>query len=86
MQVDRDEMFRIYTQNLTDPSFKGVIYTCDLEHELNTLFMNPPNLKAFVLNSITKSYYAVGFSYPNLWNERFQEIIESLITVGIINQ
>jgi len=73
-------------RNLTDPSFKGVIYTCDLEHELNTLFLNAPNLKAFILNSITKSYYAVGFSYPNLWNERFQEIVEGLITGGIINQ
>lgn len=71
---------------MIDPSFKGVIYTCDLEHELNTLFLNAPNLKAFTLNSITKSYYAVGFSYPNLWNERFQEIVEGLITGGIINQ
>lgn len=41
--------------------------------------------KRFVPVPITKSYYAVGFSYENLWNERLEEIIEGLISGGIIN-
>ena len=86
MQVSRDELLDMYMQNLTNPSFKGVIYTCDLEHIFNTLYMNAPNIKAFTLDSISKSYYAVGFLYPNLWNERLQEIVESLVTGGIVNQ
>ena len=71
---------------MTDPSFKGVIYTCDLEHKLDIFYSDVPATKAIIVDSITKSFYAVGFLSPNLWNERFQEIVDGLITGGIINQ
>jgi hypothetical protein len=41
--------------------------------------------KRFVPVPISKSYYAVGFSFPNLWNERLLEIVEGLVTGGIVN-
>jgi len=63
----------------------GTILTCDIEHSLNMYYLRTPIPKRFVSIPITKSYYAVGFSYANLWNERFEEIIEGLITGGIVN-
>ena len=41
--------------------------------------------KRLVSIPITKSYYGIGFKYVNLWAERFQEIIEGLVTGGIVN-
>ncbi|KAL7014624.1 hypothetical protein ACKWTF_016034 [Chironomus riparius] len=80
-----NEYTALYFDNLTNPSFPGAILTCDVEHSLNTYYIQAPIPKRFVPIPITKSYYAVGFAYSNLWNERLNEIIEGLITGGIIN-
>jgi len=74
-----------YYHNLTDPSIRGSVLTCDVEHNLNMFYVEHPLPNRFVPVPISKSYYAVGFSFPNLWNERFLEIIEGLVTGGIIN-
>ena len=44
-----------------------------------------PITSRFIPSPITKSYYAFGFMYPNLWNERLNEIISDLITGGFVN-
>lgn len=41
--------------------------------------------KRFVSVPITKIYYAIGFDDLNIWAERFHEIIDGLISGGIIN-
>jgi hypothetical protein len=41
--------------------------------------------KRFVPIPITKIYFAMGFDDLNIWAERFEEIIEGLISGGIIN-
>ncbi|CAG9811075.1 unnamed protein product [Chironomus riparius] len=75
----------IYTNKISDPSFTGTVLTCDIEHQLNIYFSQVSFPKRFIPTPITKSFYAIGFLYPNLWNERLQEIIEGFITGGIIN-
>jgi len=72
-------------ENISDPLFTGTVLTCDIEHEMNIFYTQTPIPKRFVTTPITKSFYAIGFLYPNLWNERLQEIIEGFITGGIIN-
>ena len=52
---------------------------------MNIYYMRRPMTKRFIPTPISRSYYALGFVYPNLWNERLQEIVEGLITGGIIN-
>lgn len=44
-----------------------------------------PIARRFVPVPLTKSYYAMAFVYQNLWNERLQEIIDRLISGGIID-
>jgi len=39
----------------------------------------------FISIPITKIYYAIGFDDLNIWAERFNEIIDGLISGGIIN-
>ena len=72
-------------KHISNPSFTGTVLTCNIEHQLNIYFSQVPIPKRFIPTPITKSFYAIGFLYPNLWNERLQEIIEGLITGGIIN-
>jgi hypothetical protein len=74
-----------YIYNLTDPSTVGAVLTSDIDHNLNMYYYERPLPKRFVPVPISKSYYAVGFSFPNLWNERLLEIVEALITGGIVN-
>ncbi|CAG9811424.1 unnamed protein product [Chironomus riparius] len=76
---------QIYLQNLTDPTFTGTVLTCDIEHEMSIYYMQRPMAKRFISTPISRSSYALGFVYPNLWNERLQDIVEGLITGGIIN-
>jgi len=44
-----------------------------------------PMPRRFVPVPLTKSYYGMAFLYQNLWNERLQEIIDGLISGGIID-
>jgi len=80
-----EDFFEIYIHNLSNPSFTGTVLTCDLEHELNIHFTQIQMPKRFVPIPITKIYYAIGFDDLNIWDERFHEIIEGLISGGIIN-
>jgi len=82
--VSNQEYSDIYFENLTDPSFKGTILTCDLEHALNVLHSKTPMPKRFVTISISSSFYGVGFAYYNIFAERFDEIIQGLVIGGIM--
>ncbi|CAG9811245.1 unnamed protein product [Chironomus riparius] len=75
----------IYIDNISDPSFKGTLFSSDLEHAMNVYYLNMPIETRFIPTPFTKSYYAIGFIFPNLWNERFKEIISDLITGGFVN-
>ena len=75
----------IYINNLSDPSFTGTALSCDVEHELHMYYFKTQRAKRFVSAPVTNSYYTIGFLYPNLWDERLEEIIEGLITGGIID-
>ncbi|KAL7013534.1 hypothetical protein ACKWTF_015450 [Chironomus riparius] len=75
----------IYIENISDPSFKGTLFSSDLEHAMNVYYLNMPIETRFIPTPFTKSYYAIGFIFPNLWNERFKEIISDLITGGFVN-
>lgn len=79
------EYTQTYLEYISNPSFTGAILTCDIEHEMFIFFSQVPIPKRFIPTPITRSIYAIGFVYPNLWNERLQEIIEGFITGGIIN-
>lgn len=83
--VPDSEYKDIYYNQLYDPTFKGTVLTCDIEHALNVYNSQTRIPTRFVPIPITSSYYAFGFLYPNLWNERLQEIMSGLITGGIIN-
>jgi len=83
--VNFEEYSNIYFKNLTDPSFTGTILTCDIEHKLNNFFVETSMPRRFIPTPITKSYFGIGFKYPNLWVERFNEIIEGLVTGGMLN-
>ena len=86
MEIASNSDYReIYFSKLFDSSFTGTILTCDIEHALNIYNSQTRIPTKFVSIPITSSYYAFGFLYPNLWNERLQEIISGLITGGIIN-
>ncbi|KAL7017485.1 hypothetical protein ACKWTF_010395 [Chironomus riparius] len=83
--VSNTEFINIYYENLTDPSFTGTILTCDLEHKMSNFYRQIAMPERFVPTSFGKSYYGIGFQYPNLWAERFNEIVEGLVTGGIMN-
>jgi len=83
--VSNPDYREIYFSKLFDSTFKGTILTCDIEHALNIYYSRVRMPIRFVSIPITSSYYAFGFLYPNLWNERLQEIISGLINGGIIN-
>lgn len=59
--------------------------TCDLEHMLRCFYHELFLPERFVQTPFTKSYYALKFLYPNLWNEKILEIVSGLITGGILN-
>jgi len=82
--VPSQEYSDIYFDNLTDPSFRGTILTCDLEHALNIFYSKTPMPKRFVPIPISSSFYGVGFEYDNIFAERFDEIIQGLVTGGIM--
>ena len=71
--------------NLTDPSFTGTFLSSDVEHDISMHYLETKMAKRFVSAPIMNSYFTMGFFYPNLWDERLEEIIEGLITGGIIN-
>jgi hypothetical protein len=83
--VPFSEFTNIYINNLTDPIFTGTVMSCDIEHDLHMHYLKTIRKKRYVSIPLTNSYYTLGFLYPNLWEERFVEIIEGLITGGIIN-
>jgi len=83
--VSPSEYTDIYIENLTDPSFTGTVLTCDIEHKLHSFYKAISMPRIFIPTPITKSYYGIGFKYPNLWAERFNEIVEGLVTGGIMN-
>ena len=83
--VPTKQYIEIYTENLTDPSFTGTVLTCDVEHKLHNFFREISMPSRFVATPITKSPYGIGFQHPNLWAERFNEIVEGLVTGGILN-
>lgn len=71
-------------KNLSDSSFKGTLFTCDINHKLDIVLFGAPRHKILSSYVFPNSYYTLGFFYPNLWNERLSEIIEGLISGGII--
>ena len=83
--VPLKEYTDIYIENLTDPSFTGTVLTCDIEHKLHSFYKEISMPRRFVPTPISKSYYGIGFLYPNLWAERFNEIVEGLVSGGIMN-
>ena len=85
MKVPKDIYRDIYYNNLSDSSFKGTLITCDLEHDLNSYIGEISLPKRFIPTPITKSSNAFGFISPNLWNERLQEVIDGLISGGVID-
>lgn len=82
--VSNQEYSNIYFNKLTNPSFKGTIITCDLEHALNVFYSKTPMPKRFVPIPISNSFYGVGFEFKNMFAERFDEIIQGLVTGGIM--
>lgn len=77
---------KIYIYNTSDSSFTGTVLSCDIEHNLNMHYLKIKSpTRRFVSIPITSSYYTMGFLHFNLWEERLDEIIEGLITGGIIN-
>lgn len=83
--MSENEYTDIYLENITDPSFTGTIFSSDLEHALNSFHLNMPLHQRTIPTPFSKSYYGIGFLYPNLWNERFSEIVSDLITGGFVN-
>ncbi|KAL7013005.1 hypothetical protein ACKWTF_015144 [Chironomus riparius] len=83
--VSNRDYTEIYMNKISNPLFTGTVLTCNIEHQLNIYYSQLSLPKRFIPTPITKSFYAIGFLYPNLWNERLQEIIEGFITGGIIN-
>lgn len=83
--VPWDVYTKIYTENITDPLFKGTILTSDIDHAMSIFYSETPYPKRYIPIPITKSFYSFGFLFPNLWDERLQEMISKFITGGIIN-
>jgi hypothetical protein len=83
--VSEEEYSNIYLENITYPSFTGTVFSSDLESALNAHYLNVRLNRRFIPTPFSKSYYGIGFAYPNLWNERFHSIIEDLITGGFVN-
>lgn len=54
---------------------------CDLIIDV----IETPMPKYSIQSPIPDSQYGFGFVYPNLWQERLQEIMEGLVTGGFIN-
>jgi len=56
-EVVSSEVFAdIYVNNISDPSFKGTVLTCDIEHEMNIFYQQSPIPKRFVSTPISKSF------------------------------
>lgn len=83
--VSKDEYRDIFIQNLTDPSFKGTVLTCDIFHELQNFYGKMSISRRYIPVPIQKAYFGVGFSELNFLDERLNEIVEGLVSGGIIN-
>jgi len=71
--------------DLSDPSFRGAYFETQTEFDLLIDATETPTPKNPIQVPFADSQYAFGFVYTNLWNERLLEIVEGLVSGGIID-